>query len=100
MILPDWHLPNLASRILSLCQKRPSADWQTVFCTALTSKVRILSTPDKLEDIETRTCALERKKRSLCPLRLLRNPFSRFIAPLLNVTKKVGQIFSFIMLFV
>ena len=31
LILPDWHFPNLASRILSLCQKRLSTDWQTVF---------------------------------------------------------------------
>lgn len=31
MILPDWHFPNLASRILSLCQKRLPADWQAVF---------------------------------------------------------------------
>jgi len=31
LILPDWHFPNLASRILSLCQKRLQADWQAVF---------------------------------------------------------------------
>jgi len=31
LILPDWHYPNLASRILSLCQKRLPADWQTIF---------------------------------------------------------------------
>ena len=31
LILPDWHLPNLASRILSLCQKRLPTDWQTAF---------------------------------------------------------------------
>jgi hypothetical protein len=31
LILPDWHFPNLASRILSLCQKRLSADWQVGF---------------------------------------------------------------------
>jgi hypothetical protein len=31
LILPDWHFPNLASRILSLCQKRLMADWQAVF---------------------------------------------------------------------
>ena len=31
VILPGWHVPNLASRILSLCQKRLSADWQAVF---------------------------------------------------------------------
>jgi hypothetical protein len=31
LILPDWHFPNLASRILSLCQKRLAADWQAVF---------------------------------------------------------------------
>jgi hypothetical protein len=31
LILPDWHLPNLASRILSLCQKRLAADWQAAF---------------------------------------------------------------------
>jgi hypothetical protein len=31
LILPDWHLPNLASRILSLCQKRLLTDWQAAF---------------------------------------------------------------------
>ena len=31
LILPDWHFPNLASRILSLCQKRLPADWQAIF---------------------------------------------------------------------
>ena len=31
LILPDWHFPNLASRILSLSQKRLAADWQMTF---------------------------------------------------------------------
>ena len=31
LILPDWHLPNLASRVLSLCQKRLPTDWQKTF---------------------------------------------------------------------
>lgn len=31
LIMPDWHFPNLASRILSLCEKRLPADWQTAF---------------------------------------------------------------------
>jgi len=31
LILPEYHFPNLASRILSLCQKRLPADWQAVF---------------------------------------------------------------------
>jgi len=31
LILPDWHLPNLASRILSLCRKRLPADWEAAF---------------------------------------------------------------------
>jgi len=31
LILPDWHIPNLGSRILSLCQKRLAADWQHSF---------------------------------------------------------------------
>jgi hypothetical protein len=31
LILPDCHFPNLASRILSLCQKRVPVDWQAVF---------------------------------------------------------------------
>jgi len=31
LILPDWHLPNLGSKILSLCQKRIPADWQSTF---------------------------------------------------------------------
>lgn len=31
LILPDWHIANLGSRILSLCQKRLPADWQNTF---------------------------------------------------------------------
>jgi Druantia protein DruA/DDE_Tnp_1-associated len=31
LILPDWHLSNLGSRILSLCQRRLNADWQKLF---------------------------------------------------------------------
>ncbi len=31
LILPQWHVQNLASRILSLCQKRLLADWQAAF---------------------------------------------------------------------
>jgi hypothetical protein len=31
LILPDWHVPNLGSRILSLCQKRLPTDWQDTF---------------------------------------------------------------------
>jgi len=31
LILPDWHVPNLGSRILSLCQKRLAGDWQDTF---------------------------------------------------------------------
>jgi hypothetical protein len=31
LILPECHVPNLASRILSLCQKRLPADWQGLF---------------------------------------------------------------------
>jgi hypothetical protein len=31
LILPDWHFPNLGSRILSLCQKRLNPDWQQIF---------------------------------------------------------------------
>jgi hypothetical protein len=31
LILPDCHFPNLASRILSLCQKRVPSDWLAVF---------------------------------------------------------------------
>lgn len=31
LILPDWHVPNLGSRVLSMCQKRLSADWQNTF---------------------------------------------------------------------
>lgn len=27
LILPDWHIPNLASRVLSLCQRRIQNDW-------------------------------------------------------------------------
>lgn len=31
LILPDWHVRNLASRVLSLCQKRLIQDWQNTF---------------------------------------------------------------------
>ncbi len=31
LILPEWHVPNLASRTLSLCRKRVQADWQEHF---------------------------------------------------------------------
>ena len=31
LILPDWHIPNLGSRILSLCQRRLDKDWQKAF---------------------------------------------------------------------
>ena len=31
LILPDSHIPNLASRILSLCQRRLPTDWQENF---------------------------------------------------------------------
>lgn len=31
LILPQWHVPNLASRVLGLCERRVSADWQTRF---------------------------------------------------------------------
>lgn len=31
LILPEHHYPNLASRVLSLCERRISQDWQTAF---------------------------------------------------------------------
>ena len=31
LILPDWHRPNLGSRVLSLCSKRLNADWEEAF---------------------------------------------------------------------
>ncbi|MHB8348548.1 MAG: Druantia anti-phage system protein DruA, partial [Acidiferrobacterales bacterium] len=31
LILPQWHHPNLGSKVLSLCQQRIAADWQTRF---------------------------------------------------------------------
>lgn len=31
LILPDWHMPNVGSRILSLCQRRLDADWHAAF---------------------------------------------------------------------
>jgi len=30
-IMPDWHVPNLGSRILSLCQRRLCKDWEQTF---------------------------------------------------------------------
>lgn len=31
LVLPDFHVPNLASRVLGLCQRRLCNDWQEVF---------------------------------------------------------------------
>ena len=31
LILPKWHVPNLGSKVLSLCQKRLPYDWQKFF---------------------------------------------------------------------
>jgi hypothetical protein len=31
LILPDWHIANLGSRLLSVCQRRLPADWQASF---------------------------------------------------------------------
>jgi len=31
LILPEWHVPNLASRILSMCHKRLPTDWKEIF---------------------------------------------------------------------
>lgn len=31
LILPDWHRPNLASRVMSLCERRLVQDWPTRF---------------------------------------------------------------------
>ena len=31
LILPDWHVPNMGSRVLSLCEKRLPHDWQVRF---------------------------------------------------------------------
>lgn len=31
LILPDWHVFNLGSRVLSLCRRRLSSDWETTF---------------------------------------------------------------------
>jgi len=31
LILPDWHVPNLGSRVLALCEKRLPGDWQERF---------------------------------------------------------------------
>ena len=31
LILPDWHLPNIGSRVLSLIERRVVADWRTRF---------------------------------------------------------------------
>ncbi|WPL18469.1 hypothetical protein Thiowin_03542 [Thiorhodovibrio winogradskyi] len=31
LILPQWHVPNLASKVLSLCERQVSTDWQTRF---------------------------------------------------------------------
>ena len=31
LILPEWHYPNLGSKVLALCQRRIAADWQAHF---------------------------------------------------------------------
>jgi hypothetical protein len=35
LILPDWHQPNLGSKVLSLCQRRLGDDWQQRFAHPL-----------------------------------------------------------------
>jgi Domain of unknown function (DUF4338)/DDE_Tnp_1-associated len=35
LILPEWHLPNVGSRVLSLTERRVGADWQARFGHAL-----------------------------------------------------------------
>lgn len=35
LILPGWHYPNLASKILAMCQKRIASDWQSYFSQPL-----------------------------------------------------------------
>jgi hypothetical protein len=31
LILPDWHITNLGSRVLALCEQRLRRDWETIF---------------------------------------------------------------------
>jgi len=31
LILPEWHAPNLGSRVLGLCQRRVGRDWEETF---------------------------------------------------------------------
>jgi len=31
LILPEWHRPNLGSRVLALCQRRVASDWEKTF---------------------------------------------------------------------
>ncbi len=31
LIVPNWHVPNLGSRVLSLCQRRLASDWEETF---------------------------------------------------------------------
>lgn len=31
LILPEWHVTNLGSRVLALCERRLSRDWETIF---------------------------------------------------------------------
>ena len=31
LILPEWHAPNLGSRVLALCQRRVGRDWEETF---------------------------------------------------------------------
>jgi len=31
LVLPDWHIANLGSRVLSLCQRRLASDWEETF---------------------------------------------------------------------
>ena len=35
LILPEWHYPNLGSKVLSLCRQRIADDWQTHFSQPL-----------------------------------------------------------------
>lgn len=35
LILPDWHCPNLGSKVLAVCQRRIGADWLSTFSQPL-----------------------------------------------------------------
>ncbi|RDJ94131.1 DUF4338 domain-containing protein [Lacticaseibacillus rhamnosus] len=85
LIVPHWHVPNLGSRILSLCQRRLCRDWQEIFGHPVDSclfnheqkefnKAQAASRRSMILRMEA--SALRRPKPACCATTTLCRPFS------------------------